>query len=63
MQQMIIDISPDGDTKISVRGVKGKGCRALTADIERELGDVKSDEPTKEMKEVDTSAIVYQTQR
>lgn len=32
----------NGATKISVAGVKGKGCHALTKDIEDALGEVSS---------------------
>jgi len=50
-EKLIITIRPDGGTTIKVTGVKGKGCKDLTKDIESALGKVVSDKPTQEMGE------------
>ena len=31
-------VSPEGETNITVKGVKGSACHALTAGLERNLG-------------------------
>jgi len=48
-QQIIVDVSPKGEVKVSVKGVAGKGCKALTEDLERALGETTSSAPTPEM--------------
>lgn len=50
-EEITITITPEGETEVSVAGVKGVGCRALTEALERELGAVISDTPTREMTE------------
>ena len=40
---------PTKGSTVSVRGVRGEECRALTAGLERSLGVVVRDEPTPEM--------------
>lgn len=39
MEKVILDVSPEGVTKLSVEGVSGKGCKELTADLEKALGE------------------------
>jgi hypothetical protein len=46
-----IVIAPDGSTTLSVKGVKGAGCKALTEGIERALGSVIEDRETEEYRE------------
>lgn len=48
MQEVTIKISKAVPV-ISVKGVKGKSCKELTKDLERNLGNVTSDKPTLEM--------------
>lgn len=48
-EEITITISPEGETEVSVKGVKGKGCQALTKALEDALGTVTSDTPTPEM--------------
>lgn len=48
-EEITITITPEGETEVSVAGVKGKGCQALTAALEAALGTVVSDMPTDEM--------------
>lgn len=50
-EEIIIVITPEGETEVSVAGVKGQGCKALTEALERGLGNVISDTPTHEMTE------------
>lgn len=42
-QQVEITISPDGEITVEARGIKGKGCEALTEAFERGLGARTSD--------------------
>ena len=51
-EKLTITIKPDGSTKIKVSGVKGKDCKALTADIESALRKTVSDIATSEMRDV-----------
>lgn len=48
MHTIEIIVGPGGDTTISVKGIAGKGCRAVTRDLEQELGIVTSDVETAE---------------
>jgi hypothetical protein len=58
MEQIIITISPEGDTKVKVQGVAGPGCQELSREIERALGSVAKDTPTREMYEVKQHASI-----
>lgn len=49
MENLLITIDADGNTKIEVRGIKGKSCKDVTKAIEAALGKVTSDKPTQEM--------------
>lgn len=49
MAQMVVTIGEDGEVKVEANGVKGSGCKALTAEIERSLGKVTGDVSTSEM--------------
>lgn len=49
--EIIITIKRGGDAQLTVKGVKGAGCRALTAPYETAMGMVTSDRPTSEMRE------------
>lgn len=51
MEEIIVDISPEGEVKISVKGVKGKSCKDLTKALEAALGDVKESKTTREYTE------------
>lgn len=46
--QVIIDIDAEGNTTVSVKGVKGKSCTDLTKYIEAALGKVTRDDKTPE---------------
>lgn len=54
MQEVIMDFNEEGDAVIAVKGVKGHGCKALTADLEAALGETVKDEPTREMRQTET---------
>jgi hypothetical protein len=61
MQSIIIDIDVDGNTKVSVKGVKGSSCKDLTKKIEAALGKVTRDDKTPEFhQQVAASARVQQ---
>jgi hypothetical protein len=52
MKTIKITISPDGSkVKVETSGFTGKSCKEATAEIEKALGAVTSDTPTKEMYE------------
>lgn len=57
-----VTIKPSGDTVIEVSGVKGDGCKALTAGIERALGTPSSSIPTGEAYELVQDQTQTQTQ-
>ena len=48
MENLLITIDADGNTKIEVRGIKGKSCKDVTKAIETALGKVTSDKNTQE---------------
>lgn len=53
-QELEITITPDGEVKIEVKGVKGSSCVDLTKDIEEALGTVKARENTSEFYQQET---------
>jgi hypothetical protein len=53
MQEVIMDFDEQDQPVITVKGVKGAGCKALTAGLEEDLGEVVSDTPTREMRETE----------
>lgn len=50
-EKILVTIRPSGETKIEVSGVKGEGCKSLTASLEKALGEVQTDVSTPEMYE------------
>ncbi len=50
-QTQIVEISEDGEVRITVKGIKGKSCKDATRQIEQALGRVTQDTPTPEMHE------------
>lgn len=49
--EITIDVPLKGPVSISVNGVKGKSCKDLTRDFEKELGSATKDTLTKEYHE------------
>jgi Protein of unknown function (DUF2997) len=49
--EIIVEIDKDGSVTVSVRGMKGSGCRALTKDLEKALGRTVEDHATRELTE------------
>jgi hypothetical protein len=50
-EEIYMDFDAQDNPVISVKGVKGQKCRALTADLESALGNTTSTEHTAEYKE------------
>ncbi len=50
-EQIEIVIDEEGEATIHVRGVKGKSCTDLTADVEKALGKVTKRTATREARE------------
>lgn len=48
MAEIIVTVSPKGESTVSVNGVSGSGCKALSAAIEKALGTVTDTELTTE---------------
>ncbi len=48
---IVIDVAPNGEVKIEVKGFKGAGCKALTKEFEESLGKKISSVDTKEVYE------------
>ena len=46
MQKVTITIDTSGSPTIEVEGVSGPGCKAATKDLEKALGEVRSDKLT-----------------
>lgn len=42
MEEILIDIDEKGNVQVEANGVVGADCKTLTADLERELGDVEA---------------------
>lgn len=51
MEEVKVEISPSGEVKISVNGVKGSSCKSLTKNLELALSDEQQTKPTKEFYE------------
>lgn len=51
MKEIIIEVSPTGQTTITTQGFKGKACKDATAALEKALGVITSDTPTREANE------------
>jgi hypothetical protein len=47
--ELIITVSPSGETKIEVQGIKGRSCKDVTRELEAALGETVRSTPTKEM--------------
>ena len=61
-EKITVTIKPTGDTTVEVSGVKGEGCKALTAALEQALGSPTSDIATSEMYELDHAQTETQNQ-
>ena len=54
-EEIIIDISPTGETEIKVQGCPGPSCKDLTKGLEKALGKTVSDKKSQEYyKQVET---------
>lgn len=58
-QVVTVDIAKDGEVSISVEGVSGQGCQALSKELEDALGEVSVSKPTEEMYRRETN-VQYQ---
>lgn len=59
-QQVIVDVSPEGDVKVEAKGVVGSGCQKLTEAIERAIGTTTKDQKKPEFHQ---SAAAGQTNK
>lgn len=46
MPQIIVTVKADGSTEVSVQGVKGQGCEALSKALEASLGTAETKKRT-----------------
>ena len=58
-EEITVTISPDGNVKVSVKGVKGKSCKALTKGLEAALGDVEHSQVTREIYETEQRTVLH----
>lgn len=49
-KKILMEVSPEGEIKITTSGFKGTECLKATAALEKALGKKTSDQPTAEMK-------------
>lgn len=42
-QQIVMTITPSGETKVEAKGFVGKGCKAATEAMEKAIGSVTAD--------------------
>ena len=52
-QEMEIEITSEGETKVHVKGIKGKGCMQFVDVFKKILGEVKNIKKTSEFYEPD----------
>ena len=55
--EVVIEIDEEGNPKITVNGCAGPSCKDLTRNIEKALGTVSKDAPTKEFYETAKNRI------
>lgn len=48
LEEIFLDFDSNANPVITVKGVRGKACKALTADIEKALGKSINEEHTRE---------------
>lgn len=62
MKIIEIIIDPTGQVHLQTRGFAGSECRAASAEIEKAIGVVQSDQPTGEMYASSPAAVQQTTQ-
>lgn len=60
MEQIVVTINNEAEVTVEVTGHLGPGCKALTREIEKALGEVVKDEPTRELHQRAETAIRVQ---
>ena len=55
-QEIIVEVAVGGATTITTKGFKGKSCKEATKQMEKALGVVAKDTPTKEAYETESVA-------
>lgn len=59
--ELDVEISPAGEVKIHIRGIKGQRCLELMKKIEKELGSVSEQKPTSEYYEQPEEARIHRS--
>jgi hypothetical protein len=62
-EEITVAISPSGDVKVSVKGIKGKACKALTKHLEESFGDAQKSDTTPEYYEPERKVSTTVKQR
>jgi hypothetical protein len=63
IEEVDVLVRPDGTVNTHVRGVKGNGCLAITAEMERLLGGGVTRDETAEMRETQEWGMEKREQR
>jgi hypothetical protein len=56
-EEIVVEISPQGEVKVSVKGVKGKSCKDLTKNLEAAFGAVTEVTKTGEFNEPEARVV------
>jgi hypothetical protein len=62
-EEIIVIVDQSGEPSLEVNGVKGKSCKDFSAALEKALGDVTKDTPTREFYENARTNVRHTTKR
>jgi len=60
-EEIIVEINPQGEVKVSVKGVKGKSCKDLTKNLEAAFGSVTETKKTGEFNESEQTRVQHRS--